>query len=378
MVERAAADAGALVLDLRRFGARNLLMADHVHPTAFGQISIAERALDLLQRDGLPAAVRPSELISYETTRWKRLRGDATYAYRTRRSSAGLRCSGAYATDQSAAAGGPPPRWPPAAAAPARASARPARAASATRRRSPAGSSAPRCRGRARPAPGPSPRARARRSARRISAHQGRRSRIPRRASSALDQRAPRRIERLAPAAHRVVVVRAGVDDALLDVVLEAVRRVRLVGLEGRTAAPACPGSPSESRRRSTAGVITPRSSATSGSAAELPPGGVERRAPGAAPPATRARRRARPRARPSRRRSRGSGRSARGRRARRCAAAARPTSGSRGAAAPASRRAGCPRAGPCRCRRPGGAPATTPSRNSSGCARWSALSGAT
>ena len=86
VVERAAADAGALVLDLRQFGARNLVMADHVHPTAFGQISIAERALDLLQRDGLPAAVRPSALISYETSRWKRLRGDATYAYRSAKS----------------------------------------------------------------------------------------------------------------------------------------------------------------------------------------------------------------------------------------------------------------------------------------------------
>ena len=82
VVQRAASDAGALVLDLSAFGARNLLMADHVHPTAFGQIAIAERALDVLARDGLEPAVRPSTLISYETTRWRRLRGDATYAYR--------------------------------------------------------------------------------------------------------------------------------------------------------------------------------------------------------------------------------------------------------------------------------------------------------
>src|SRR3954452_11826534 len=40
--------AGALVLDLRGFGARNLVMADHVHPTAFGQMALAERALDVL------------------------------------------------------------------------------------------------------------------------------------------------------------------------------------------------------------------------------------------------------------------------------------------------------------------------------------------
>ncbi len=73
---------GALVLDLRDFKGRNLVMADHVHPTAFGQIAIAERALGLLERDGMRVAVRPSALISSETTWWGTLRGDATYAYR--------------------------------------------------------------------------------------------------------------------------------------------------------------------------------------------------------------------------------------------------------------------------------------------------------
>ena len=81
-IEASARGAGALVLDLRDFGGRNLLMPDHVHPTAFGQIAIAERALDLLAADGLPVRVRPSALIRYETTRVGRLRGDLTYAYR--------------------------------------------------------------------------------------------------------------------------------------------------------------------------------------------------------------------------------------------------------------------------------------------------------
>jgi lysophospholipase L1-like esterase len=81
-IERAATSHGALVLDLRGFGARNLVMADAVHPTAFGQIAIAERALDVLAADGMAVRVRPSTLIAYETTRWKRLRGDATYVYR--------------------------------------------------------------------------------------------------------------------------------------------------------------------------------------------------------------------------------------------------------------------------------------------------------
>jgi lysophospholipase L1-like esterase len=74
--------AGALVLDLSDFGARNLVMADHVHPTAFGQIAIAEKALDVLAADGMVVQVRPSSLITYETTKWKRLGGDATYTYR--------------------------------------------------------------------------------------------------------------------------------------------------------------------------------------------------------------------------------------------------------------------------------------------------------
>ena len=82
VIEGAAAELGALVLDLSRFAARNLVMADHVHPTAFGQVAIAERALALLERDGMRVTAHPSSLITYEMTRWGRLRGDCTYAYR--------------------------------------------------------------------------------------------------------------------------------------------------------------------------------------------------------------------------------------------------------------------------------------------------------
>jgi lysophospholipase L1-like esterase len=72
-----------LLLDLRDFGARNQVMADRVHPTAFGQVAIAERALDVLAGAGLTVRVRPSTLIApAERTRWRVLRGDATYAYR--------------------------------------------------------------------------------------------------------------------------------------------------------------------------------------------------------------------------------------------------------------------------------------------------------
>src|SRR5947207_778831 len=77
-IEYLASDHGALVVDLRDLSARNLVMADRVHPTAFGQIAIAERGLELLSRDGLPTRARPSSLISWETTWRGRLQGDAT------------------------------------------------------------------------------------------------------------------------------------------------------------------------------------------------------------------------------------------------------------------------------------------------------------
>lgn len=82
VIARSAAEQRALVLDLSDFGGRNLVMADHVHPTAFGQIAIAERALAVLAADGVSVKARPSRLIRYETTRWGRLRGEVTYAYR--------------------------------------------------------------------------------------------------------------------------------------------------------------------------------------------------------------------------------------------------------------------------------------------------------
>ncbi len=83
IIEAAARERGALVLDLRAFGARNLVMTDHVHPTAFGQVAIAERALDVLAADGMPVRVRPSALIAPATrTPLRALQGDWTYVYR--------------------------------------------------------------------------------------------------------------------------------------------------------------------------------------------------------------------------------------------------------------------------------------------------------
>jgi lysophospholipase L1-like esterase len=82
VVEALAGELGALVVDLSRFRARNLVMSDHVHPTAFGQIAIAKLALAALERDGMRVYVDPQALISFETTWCKRLRRDATYVYR--------------------------------------------------------------------------------------------------------------------------------------------------------------------------------------------------------------------------------------------------------------------------------------------------------
>jgi lysophospholipase L1-like esterase len=82
VIEAEARAAGALVVDLRDFGARNQVMVDHVHPTAFGQVAMAERALRVLAADGVTVRVWPSQLIRWDESRWRRLRGDATYAYR--------------------------------------------------------------------------------------------------------------------------------------------------------------------------------------------------------------------------------------------------------------------------------------------------------
>jgi lysophospholipase L1-like esterase len=91
-IEREAARVGAVLVDLRGFRGRRVLMPDHVHPTAFGQIAIAERVLDALAAAGTRVLVRPRDLIAYETTWTGRLRGDLTYAYRSAKVSAnGLR-----------------------------------------------------------------------------------------------------------------------------------------------------------------------------------------------------------------------------------------------------------------------------------------------
>ncbi len=79
VIEDGARATGALLLDLRSFGARNMVMADWVHPTAFGQIAIAERALAVLAADGLETRIEPRSLIRFETYWLGRLRSDVVY-----------------------------------------------------------------------------------------------------------------------------------------------------------------------------------------------------------------------------------------------------------------------------------------------------------
>jgi lysophospholipase L1-like esterase len=82
IVERAAAAQRALIVDLRDFGGHNHLMPDHVHPTAFGQIEIAERALGVLSQTGLTPAVEPKDLISWKVSWKQRVRSDLRYGRR--------------------------------------------------------------------------------------------------------------------------------------------------------------------------------------------------------------------------------------------------------------------------------------------------------
>jgi lysophospholipase L1-like esterase len=90
IVRRHAAEHRALPVALEDFGARNQIMADRVHPTAFGQVAIAQRVLAVLAADGMEVRVDPATLISYTRTRWRGLQGDWTYVYRRLKAELGL------------------------------------------------------------------------------------------------------------------------------------------------------------------------------------------------------------------------------------------------------------------------------------------------
>ncbi len=83
IIGRQAVRSRALLLDLSDFKGREVMMADHVHPTAMGQIAIAERAVVVLAADGLAARIPPRELCAPQRGPARRIGAAATYAYRS-------------------------------------------------------------------------------------------------------------------------------------------------------------------------------------------------------------------------------------------------------------------------------------------------------
>lgn len=92
-IERQASQTGALVLDLRELRGREVMMFDHVHPTAMGQIAIAEMALDVLIANGFEARARPREFANPNRPLRHRIRGVFAYAYRSAKRSLGISLS---------------------------------------------------------------------------------------------------------------------------------------------------------------------------------------------------------------------------------------------------------------------------------------------
>jgi lysophospholipase L1-like esterase len=83
IINRQAMLTGAIVVDLTDFKGHDVVMFDHVHPTAMGQIALAERALDVLAGQGVSAKVRPQTLVNAHPGPRARLRAALTYAYRS-------------------------------------------------------------------------------------------------------------------------------------------------------------------------------------------------------------------------------------------------------------------------------------------------------
>jgi lysophospholipase L1-like esterase len=90
-IERQAHRVGARLLDLRDLGGREWMMFDHVHPTAMGQIEMAERAVALLAAYGWEAKARPSDFARPHDGPRARVRALLTYGYRSAKQAARIR-----------------------------------------------------------------------------------------------------------------------------------------------------------------------------------------------------------------------------------------------------------------------------------------------
>lgn len=94
-VARQSMRVGALLLDLHDLAGRELVMFDHVHPTAMGQIAIAERALDVLIADGVSAPSRPRAFAAPQRSLRARARAACAYAYRSLKQALRIRAAAA-------------------------------------------------------------------------------------------------------------------------------------------------------------------------------------------------------------------------------------------------------------------------------------------
>ncbi len=93
VIERQAAQTGSMVLDLRDFKGRELVMFDQVHPTAMGQIEIATRALAVLAAHGWTAKTEPRALATPDDGPQARRRAALTYAWRSLKRDVGIQIS---------------------------------------------------------------------------------------------------------------------------------------------------------------------------------------------------------------------------------------------------------------------------------------------
>jgi lysophospholipase L1-like esterase len=83
VIERQAARFGSLILELRDLHGHEVVMFDHVHPTAMGHIAIATRALGVVAADGLAERIQPRALASPDVDWPARLRSAFTYSWRS-------------------------------------------------------------------------------------------------------------------------------------------------------------------------------------------------------------------------------------------------------------------------------------------------------
>jgi lysophospholipase L1-like esterase len=80
ITRRVASETGTVLVALEDLGGWRLVLPDHVHPTALGQLEIAERAAGALAQAGMAVPRRPRELAEVDRRRRRAARFGATWA----------------------------------------------------------------------------------------------------------------------------------------------------------------------------------------------------------------------------------------------------------------------------------------------------------